>query len=78
MGQKYNDSDRRNSFKERDSRPEPKNKILRIQNVFQSPRLRKIDETRRKTLKLITAELARGRNRSTNETSGSNMQMKWF
>ena len=74
MNRKYNDNERRNSLEGLDRHPELKTEAISQTSV----RWKTTDKTRSKTLKLIAAELAKGRDHSTGEMGGSSMQMKWF
>ncbi len=54
---------------------ESKGKVLHLQTISQSVRSKMTDTTRRRTLKLIVAELAKKGCSSTSGSAGSNMQV---
>jgi len=75
MSRKYIIQERQNSFETLERYPESKDKIIHLQTVAESIRSKTKDKMRGRTLKLITAELARRGRNSTSGTAGSNMQV---
>jgi trehalose-6-phosphate synthase len=67
--------ERQNSFETLERYPESQDKIIYLETVAQSVRSRTKEKMRNKTLKLITAELAKRGRSSNNGTDGSNMQV---